>query len=220
MNDVPVTSVIVWPEGIVTLPATTATLFRLNGIGSIVAGNASVALFTSSVPVPVVVPLARSSVPPVTVHVRPLPIVTVPVFVKLGVVPVCDTVRFPALIAIVPLFTCTAPARPSVSVWVPPIVSVLWLSSCTASVRGPLAPVSGVIVAPGAFVTVPAGTVRVAPYPAFTSVSSIVPTFVKPVVTVSAPAPYAALPCTRSVDPAVVVSAPPKVTVPCASSSP
>ena len=45
-------------------------------------------------------------------------------FVKLGVVPVCVTVRFPLVRLIVPAFRCTALARAKVSVVAPATVSV------------------------------------------------------------------------------------------------
>ncbi|MEO7082725.1 MAG: hypothetical protein ABI442_17840 [Gemmatimonadaceae bacterium] len=48
----------------------------------------NVAEFTANTPAPEVVPADRSSAPPFKVHVKPVAIVIVPVFVKLGVVPV------------------------------------------------------------------------------------------------------------------------------------
>jgi hypothetical protein len=77
----------------------------------------------------------------------------VPVFVKLGVVPLCVTVKSPAVPSIVPLFVCAALARLSVSGWL--IVTNPWLSSWTPSVRTPPVPTRLVIVPPAALVRMP-----------------------------------------------------------------
>ena len=60
-------------------------------------------------------PACRSSSPFATVSVRPAVSAIVPVFVKLGLVPDCVTVRFPVVRLIVPAFTCAASACASVS---------------------------------------------------------------------------------------------------------
>ena len=65
----------------------------------------AVTVIRLSVPGPPRDPALWFSVPPLIVHVRPAPSVTVPLFVKLGVVPLCVSVRFAALRSIVPLFT-------------------------------------------------------------------------------------------------------------------
>ncbi len=75
---------------------------------------------------------------------------------KLGLVPVCVTVRFPPTTSISPEFTCAASARLSVSAVFS--VSVPWFSSCADSVRAPPAPASIASVASAAFTSVPFGT--------------------------------------------------------------
>ena len=60
---------------------------------------------TTSVPVPRMEPDAAFTVgPPLIVADRPLAIAIAPELVKLGVVPLCVTMRFPPLTSIVPLF--------------------------------------------------------------------------------------------------------------------
>src|SRR4051812_22193975 len=103
-----------------------------------------------------------------------------------------------------PLFVCVADGLPNESCWF--TVTVPWFRRAAFNVRGPSAPTSATIEAPGAFVRVPEVTVSAAPYAALVSVSTIVPLFVKPVAIVSDAPPYVPLPCTRRSDPDVVVT--------------
>ena len=157
-------SVSVWPVALVIVPGPLRV--ELSAVSPIVALLKPVAKFTVtdwklSVPVPASVPL-WFSVPPVMAQVRPLPIVTVPVFVKLGAVPLWVSVQFTALASIVPEFVCAALAWLNVSGW--SMVSVPWLSSCASMVRAPPVPTSAVMVAPAALVSVLLrGTASVAP---------------------------------------------------------
>ena len=76
------------------------------------------------------------------------------------------------------------------------------------------------IVPPAAFTSVPLVTVSCAVKPPPTLVSSIAPRFVNPAATVSTALQQVLLPCTRSVDPAVVVSTPFSALVPSAMNTP
>ena len=68
----------------------------------------AVRLSSDSVPGPPMLPALWFSVPPLSPHVRPLPIVIVPVFVKLGAVPLWVSVKSAAVASIVPLLVCAA----------------------------------------------------------------------------------------------------------------
>ncbi len=104
----------------------------------------------------------------------------------------------------VPLFVCATDALLVVSAW--DTVMTPWLSSFAVRLRAPPEPASERICAPGALTSVPAVTASVAEVAALL-VSSIAPLFVKPFATVSVEL-NEALPSTRSVEPAAVVSAP------------
>ncbi len=113
----------------------------------------------ASVPAPPSVPALWFSVPPLTEKVRPAPIVIVPVFVKLGVVPLWLRARFAPLTSIVPLLTCAALAGSMVSGC--STVRVPWLSSWARRVRFPPVATTDVMVPPAALVSVmPVGIPR------------------------------------------------------------
>ena len=66
---------------------------------------------------PSTAPACCVNVPPLTVSVRPAATAIGPLVVKLAPAPDCASVTSPPLTSIVPLFTCAALARLSVSAW-------------------------------------------------------------------------------------------------------
>ena len=77
--------------------------------------NVALMLLRASAPPPFnTAPLCCVKAPPLIAHTRPAPTVIVPVFVKLGVVPVCVSVQSAPVTLMVPLFVCAALARVSV----------------------------------------------------------------------------------------------------------
>ena len=128
MLSVLATSVSVWPATFVSVPSplsvdamsVSAVLPVFSVVATLAVDDDSVSAATAgdaplkaavvplsvSVPAPPMVePTSSVNVPPATVIVRPVLTVIVPLFVKLGVVPLCVSVRFAALRSIVPLFT-------------------------------------------------------------------------------------------------------------------
>ncbi len=161
----------------------------------------------ASVPAPPSVPALWFSVPPLTEKVRPAPIVIVPVFVKLGVVPLWLRARFAPLTSIVPLLRCAALEPLMVSgCWTE---TVPWLSSVACSVRGPPAPGRETIVAPAELVSVaPTGMDTVAAKAEPTLVSSRVPLFTKPAGTLRVEKPVEPSGWSRTIEPGAVTNGP------------
>src|SRR5687767_6781642 len=96
------------------------------------------------------------------VMVKPLPIATGPVLVKLGVVPDWVTVRLPPLREIEPLLRWSEEPRLTVRGW--PTLSVPWLSIAALRLRAgpPWLPATALIDRPAALISVPLVTLRVA----------------------------------------------------------
>src|SRR5438067_172516 len=99
---VPPTMFNVWPDGMVIEPPAIVVVAKVIGAVMVDVVIANVRLFTSNTPGPVNEPAVALNVPPFTVNVRPEAIEIVPVFVKVGVVPVWLSVRLPVATEIVP----------------------------------------------------------------------------------------------------------------------
>jgi hypothetical protein len=180
--------------------------------GTVAVANVPVALDRASVPAPPTLPAFWLKAPPLTLKVWPAATVMVPVLVKLGAVLDWDSVRSPPVTSMVPLLAWCADAALIVS---PAFrVSVPWLSSWALSVRAPPVPTWAVMVAPGALVSVPAETVRLALKPETALVSSTAPRLVKPLAKARSANPWPPPPSTRKVEPAAAVTAPLRALLP------
>ncbi len=151
------------PLGIVKGSGTTVPLAKvIRGVGTV-----AVVKRTVGVPVvctyplaPVTVPAVRSSKPFPTTSRRFAASAIVPVFVKLGLVPVCVTVRFPPTTSMSPLFRCAASTR--LSVVAISRLTVPWFSSTNPSVRAPPDPPLDVRTPDGLLTSAPLVTLSVA----------------------------------------------------------
>jgi hypothetical protein len=128
----------VWPTVLVRVPGPFTVLFdtakarlALSKFGV----KFAVVLDKDTTPVPVRLPACKLKLPPLTRKVRPLPMSSVPVVVKVGVVPGWLTVRLPPTRLMVPLLRWAAELLARVKLWL--TVSVPWLSSWALRLRDP-----------------------------------------------------------------------------------
>ena len=185
------------PTGIVYALVRLEPVLKSKRVRAVAGVMVSATLVSDSVAAsPTRVPAERSRAPPVTVSVRPAASVMLPVFVKLGVVPVCAMPKFCVVSAIVPLLRCAALALLSVSGCVSR--SVPRLSSCAASVWLPV-PGTLTICPVKSLTSAPLVTARVVVYPPSLVLISTSPEFAMPTAAVSVTLPPALLERTDNV---------------------